>query len=96
MSPRSRRALPPPQCSDAYVDYLRAALRQQAQDYNRHVTQLQTHYSMLRRQDRRVINFLIVCVTILVIFLIFWLVMDVIHPSIGWIQAGQIRKGESL
>ena len=68
------------------MDYLRAALRQQTQDYNRHVTQLQTHYSMLYRQDRRVITFLIVCITVLVIFLIFWLVMDVLHPSIGWIQ----------
>lgn len=78
--------LPPPQCSEAYVDYLRAALRQQTLDYNRHITQLQTHYSMLHRQDRRVITFLIVCITVLVLFLIFWLVMDVIHPSIGWIQ----------
>ena len=78
--------LPPAECSEAYVDYLRAALRQQTQDYNRHITQLQTHYSMLYRQDRRVITFLIVCITVLVIFLIFWLVMDVLHPSIGWIQ----------
>lgn len=43
-------------------------------------------HQMLHRQDRRVITFLIVCITVLVLFLIFWLVMDVIHPSIGWIQ----------
>lgn len=78
--------LPPPQCSDAYVDYLRAALRQQAQDYNRHITQLQTHYSMLHRQDRRTITFLSVCVTILVVILILLLVLDLFRPGLGWIQ----------
>ena len=90
--PPVEEPLPPPQCSDAYVDYLRAALRQQAQDYNRHITQLQTHYSMLHRQDRRVINFLIVCVTVLVIFLILWLVMDAINPSIGWIHRWPVNE----
>ena len=90
--PPVEEPLPPPQCSDAYVDYLRAALRQQAQDYNRHITQLQTHYSMLHRQDRRIINFLIVCVTVLVIFLILWLVMDAINPSIGWIHQWPVGK----
>lgn len=78
--------LPPVECSEAYINYLRAALHQQTEDYNRHIAQLQTHYSMLHRQDRRVITFLIVCITVLVLFIIFWLVMDVIHPSIGWIQ----------
>ena len=84
--PQVEEPLPPPQCSDAYVDYLRAALRQQAQDYNRHITQLQTHYSMLHRQDRRTITFLSVCVTILVVILILLLVLDLFRPGLGWIQ----------
>lgn len=84
--PPVEEPLPPPQCSDAYVDYLRAALRQQAQDYNRHITQLQTHYSMLHRQDRRTITFLSVCVTILVVILILLLVLDLFRPGLGWIQ----------
>lgn len=78
--------LPPAECSEAYVDYLRASLRQQTEDYNRHIAQLQTHYSMLHRQDRRTITFLAACVTVLVIFLIFWLILDILHPEIGWIR----------
>ena len=45
--------LPPVECSEAYISYLRAALHQQTQDYNRHSAQLQTHYSMLHRQPQQ-------------------------------------------
>ena len=78
--------LPPAECSEAYVNYLRSSLLQQTEDYNRHIAQLQTHYAMLHRQDRRVITFLTVCVTVLVVFLVSWLVFDILHPEIGWIQ----------
>lgn len=78
--------LPPVECSEAYINYLRAALHQQTEDYNRHIAQLQTHYSMLHRQDRRTITFLSVCVTVLVTFLILWLVLDLFYTGIGWIQ----------
>ena len=76
----------PSDCSqDAYNDYLRTALRQQHADYNRHILQLQTH-AMLHRQDRRTITLLAIGITVLVIFLVAWLVYDVLHPTIGWIQ----------
>lgn len=78
--------LPPVECSEAYISYLRAALHQQTEDYNRHIAQLQTHYSMLHRQDRRTITFLSVCVTVLVVFLILWLLLALFRPGLGWIQ----------
>lgn len=85
-NPESAAQLPPPDHSpEEYVDYLRATIARQTEEYNRHVTQLQTHYSMLHRQDRRTILFLSIGVTVLVIFLIFWLVLDILHPEIGWI-----------
>ena len=77
----------PADCSqDAYNDYLRTALRQQHADYNRHILQLQTHYAMLHRQDRRTILLMAIGITVLVIFLVAWLVFDILHPEIGWIQ----------
>lgn len=86
-NPKSAAQLPPPNHSpEEYVDYLRATIARQTEEYNRHVTQLQTHYSMLHRQDRRTILFLSIGVTVLVIFLIFWLVLDVLRPGIGWIK----------
>lgn len=86
-NPECAAQLPPPNHSpEEYVDYLRATIARQTEEYNRHVTQLQTHYSMLHRQDRRTILFLSIGVTVLVIFLIFWLVLDVLRPEIGWIK----------
>lgn len=77
----------PADCSpDAYNDYLRTALRQQNADYNRHILQLQTHYAMLHHQDRRTILLLSIGITVLVIFLVAWLVYDVLQPAVGWIQ----------
>lgn len=86
-NPESAAQLPPPNHSpEEYVDYLRATIARQTEEYNRHITQLQTHYSMLHRQDRRTILFLSIGVTVLVIFLIFWLVLDILRPEIGWIK----------
>lgn len=86
-NPESAAQLPPPNHSpEEYVDYLRATIARQTEEYNRHITQLQTHYSMLHRQDRRTILFLSIGVTVLVIFLIFWLVLDILRPGIGWIK----------
>lgn len=86
-NPECAAQLPPPDHSpEEYVDYLRATIARQTEEYNRHVTQLQTHYSMLHRQDRRTILFLSIGVTVLVIFLIFWLVLDILRPEIGWIK----------
>lgn len=86
-NPESAVQLPSPDHSpEEYVDYLRATIARQTEEYNRHVTQLQTHYSMLHRQDRRTILFLSIGVTVLVIFLICWLVLDVLRPEIGWIK----------
>ena len=46
-NPECAAQLPPPNHSpEEYVDYLRATIARQTEEYNRHVTQLQTHYSM--------------------------------------------------
>lgn len=85
--PPASEHLPPSDYSqEEYINYLRSTIRQQNEDYNRHTMQMQTHYSMLHRQDRRTITLLAVCVAVLVIFLVTWLVFDVLHPEIGWIR----------
>lgn len=77
----------PADCSqEAYNDYLRTALRQQHADYNRHILQLQTHYALLHRQDRRTILLLSIGIVVLIAFLVAWLVYDVLYPTVGWFQ----------
>lgn len=48
--------------------------------------QLQTHYSLLNRQNRRVILIMGISIAVLVIFLVGWLILDIMHPGTGWIQ----------
>lgn len=85
-TPEAAADLPAPNHSmEEYVEYLQATITRQSEDYRRHIMQLQTHYGMLHRQDRRAILFLSIGVTVLVIFLVSWLVFDILHPDIGWI-----------
>lgn len=84
--PPSAQQPPPASCSkEEYAEFLRETIIRQDEEYSRHITQLQTHYSLLRRQDRRAIAVLSVAVTVLVIFLVVWLVLDILHPGVGWI-----------
>lgn len=85
--PPEAETLPPAGCSnEEYTDYLRTALIRREAEYQRHILQLQTHYSILNRQNRRVILVMGVAITVLVMFLVGWLIFDIMHPSIGWIQ----------
>lgn len=71
---------------EEYVEYLQATITRQSEDYRRHIMQMQTYYGMLHRQEHRAILFLAIGVTVLVVFLVSWLVFDILHPSIGWIM----------
>lgn len=84
--PPSAQQPPPASCSkEEYAEFLRETIIRQDEEYSRHITQLQTHYSLLRRQDRRSIAVLAAAVAVLVIFLVVWLVLDILHPGAGWI-----------
>lgn len=86
--PPSAGQQPPASFSkEEYAEFLRETIIRQDQEYSRHITQLQTHYSLLRRQDRRAIAVLAAAVAVLVIFLVVWLVLDILHPGAGWISA---------
>lgn len=55
-TPEEHPVLPAPgQSMEEYVEYLQATIIRQSDDYRRHTMQLQTHYSLLNRQNRRVI-----------------------------------------
>ena len=78
--------VPPANSTEEYVEYLKATITRQNEDNRRHIMQLQTHYSILNRQNRRVILGLVIAVAVLVVFLVGWLIFDIMHPEIGWIQ----------
>lgn len=86
-TPEEPPVLPAPgQSMEEYVEYLQATIIRQSEDYRRHTMQLQTHYSLLNRQNRRVILIMGISIAVLVIFLVGWLILDIMHPGTGWIQ----------
>lgn len=72
---------------EGYVEYLRATIRRQSEENDRRVRQLQSHYNMLRRQDRRTITVMGVVLGILVVFICALFLYDFAHLDRGWIQA---------
>ena len=77
---------PPSHSTEEYVEYLQATITRQSEDYRRHTMQLQTYYRLLNRQNRRVILIMGISIAVLVIFLVGWLIFDILQPGIVWIQ----------
>lgn len=71
---------------EAYIAYLKELLVRKDIEHDRHVRQLQTHYNMLRRQDRRTIVVMGAILGILVLFICGLFVYDFAHLDRGWIQ----------
>lgn len=72
--------------ANGYIEHLRESLVRQSAENDRRVMQLQAHYNMLLRRKDRIINMLSVVLGLLVSAFIFWLIIDVTHPTVGWIQ----------
>lgn len=85
--PPAQEIIPRDYTQEAYIDFLRAANRQQAEDTDRRVRQLQAHYNMLRQQDRRTIVVMGAILAVLVVFICALFVYDFAHLDRGWIQA---------
>lgn len=71
---------------ESYAAYLVSELEHRDAEHDRRVQQLHAHYNMLRRQDRRTILWLSICLTAVVAFLVLWLIIDVTHPTVGWVR----------
>ena len=85
--PATQAALPADYTQEAYITYLRASMQQQAEDNDHRVRQLQAHYNMLRRQDKREkIVWMVLAIIFMATFIVLFL-YDLAHLDRGWIQA---------
>lgn len=71
---------------DSYITYLQEAVEAEKKISEKRITEQRAHYTMLLAEKNRWIKYLFITVIILVCFLIGWLVVDVLHPTAGWIQ----------
>lgn len=81
---------------EAYIDYLRATIRRQSEEHDRRVRQLQSHYNMLHRQDRRTIAVMGAILGVLVVFICVLFLYDFAHVDRGWIQTEGERVQQAV
>lgn len=84
--PALQEIVPADYTQEAYIAYLREQIQRQHDESDLRVRQLQTHYNMLRRQDRRTIIILGLLLGMLVLFICLLFLYDFAHLDRGWIQ----------
>ena len=84
--PNNAVIVPDDSTQEAYIAYLRELLQRQREDSDRRFRQIQAHYNMLHRQDRRTIVVMGAILGILVLFICGLFVYDFAHLDRGWIQ----------
>lgn len=71
---------------DGYIAYLQETLVRKDETHDRRVQQLHAHYNMLLQQGERRNRWLTWALIASLAILIGWLIIDVTHPTVGWIQ----------
>ena len=72
--------------ADDYIDYMKRLMVSQQVKYEQRLQEQTALYNRLRRQDRRTISWMGLALVLLVAAFIIWLIIDVTHPTVGWIQ----------
>lgn len=78
--------LPNGYTADDYIDYMKRLIVSQQVKYEQRLQEQTALYNRLRRQDRRTIFWLGLCLALLIAAFIIWLIIDVTHPTVGWFQ----------
>lgn len=71
---------------EEYIRYQQEFMDQERQIHERRARQQEAHYNMLLQRGRRTILSLSIILMLLVAAFIIWLIIDVMHPNIGWVQ----------
>lgn len=84
----SEPVIVPTECTqEAYIAYLKELLQRRDTENDRRVRQLQAHYNMLRRQDKREKNVWMVIAILLIALFAILFAYDFMHLDRGWIQS---------
>ena len=69
-----------------YIRYLQKSLEATKEEHAVRMAQQEAHYNMLLAEKNRWIKYLFTAVILVAGFLVAWLIIDVTHPTVGWIQ----------
>lgn len=71
---------------DAYIKYLHQSLEEEKLEQGVRLAQQEAHYNMLIAQKTRTITILSVALALVSVFLVGWLIMEILIPTQGWIR----------
>lgn len=72
--------------SEAHIALLEGTLELERRQAERRQVQMRAHYNMLLAEKNRWIKHLFVLTIILVTALVAFLVLDILHPDLGWVR----------
>ena len=71
---------------DAYIAYLQEALKAEKQNCANQVAEQKALRHQIVAEKNRTIKYLAISLILVLSFLIFWLIIDITHPTVGWVQ----------
>lgn len=71
---------------DGYIQFLQESIAREKASHELRLHQQEAHYNLLLQHERRTVQTVSLILLLLVLAFICWLIIDVTHPEIGWIQ----------
>lgn len=71
---------------DDYITYLQQLLQSREDDFKIREAKAEARHNMIVNQKTRTIRFLSAALVILSVAFAAWLVIDILHPTMGWFQ----------
>lgn len=71
---------------DAYVEFLQRSIAAEKEEHRLREARTEARHNMLMRQKNRTITYLSAILFLFAIGFITWLIVDITHPTVGWIQ----------
>ena len=69
---------------EEYISYLKELIERREEDYKIREAKAEARHNAAINQKARTIRYLTVCIILLAAGFIFWLILDILHPSMGW------------
>lgn len=71
---------------EEYISYLQKLIERREEDFKIREAKAEARHNAAINQKTRTIRYLTVCLAALAAGFIIWLIIDVTHPTVGWVQ----------
>ena len=85
--PREEPLVPESYSQSGYIQFLQDSIAREKAAHELRLRQQEAHYNLLLHHERRTVKMVSLILLLLVLAFICWLIIDVTHPEIGWIQS---------